>query len=234
MTGGPTVNAYLSTVAATMPGPPRARRDILAELHSGLLDAVDTHRSAGLTAAAATQAAITEFGDPRQVGDAFRPHLAMMQARRLALTLVATGPPVGLLWTAAALASHIAIRHAPPWQWQGAPPLSPAGFPAVGAALLITIWSALATVAATGRLARWLPGRPRIAVTTAAAAGFGVAAADLALVALLASQLASAPGTLAPLPIAAATAASLTRLTLARRAALNCLAIRTTLTSKQA
>src|SRR5215470_4239994 len=30
MTGGPAVSAYLSAVAATMPGPPRARRDILA------------------------------------------------------------------------------------------------------------------------------------------------------------------------------------------------------------
>jgi len=234
MTGGPTVNAYLSTVAATMPGPPRARRDILAELHSGLLDAVDTHRSAGLTAAAATQAAITEFGDPRQVGDAFRPHLAMIQARRLALTLVATGPPVGLLWTAAALASHIAIGYGPPWQWPGAPPLSPAFFPVVGAALMITVWSALATLAATGRLARWLPASARLAAATAATAGLGAAAADLTIFALLASKLTSGPGTLDPFPIVIAAAASLIRLVMARRAARTCLAIRATLTTQQA
>jgi hypothetical protein len=47
---------------------------------------------------------------------------------------------------------------------------------------------------------------------------------------LLASQLASAPATLAPFPVAAAAAASVTRLTLARRAAGRCLAIRSTLT----
>ncbi len=230
MTRGPAIDTYLSEVAASIPGPPRARGDILAELRSGLLDAIDAHRSAGLTAQAAAEAAITEFGDPRQVADAFRPYLAMVQARRVALTLVATGPPVGLLWAAAALASHITLRDAPPWQWPGAPPLSPAAFPVAGAALLLTAWSALATVDATGTLTRWLPGRPRIAAATAATAGFGAAAADLAIFALLASQLISAPGTLAPLPVAAATAASLTRFALARQAAHKCLVIRATLT----
>jgi HAAS len=230
MTGGPLVDAYLGQVAASLPGPAQARRDILAELRSGLLDAVDAHRSAGLPADAAAEAAITEFGDPRQVAGAFRPYLAMRQARRVALTLIVTGPLVGLLWATAALASHITIRHTPPWQWPGAPPLSVAAFPVVAAALVITVWSALATLAATGKLARWLPASPRIAATTAATTGFGVTAADLAVFALLASQLASAPATLAPLPVAIATAASLTRLTLARRAARNCLAIRATLT----
>ena len=223
------VDAYLGEVAARMPGPERARRNVLTELRSGLLDAVDTRRSAGLPAEAAARAALIEFGDAREVADAFRPHLAMVQARRVALTLVTTGPLVGLLWIAAAATSHITLRNAPPWQWPGTPPLSPAVFPAVGAALLITIWSALATVGATGRLARWLPVDPRIAAATAAAACFGAAAADLAIFALLASQLASTPGSLAPLPVAAAAAASLTRLSLARRAARTCLATRAAL-----
>ena len=110
---------------------------------------------------------------------------AVIQAHRVALTLVVTGPPVGLPWTAAALASHIAIRHAPPWHWPGVPPLSFAVFPAIGAALLIVVWSALATIAATGKLARWLPASPRIAATTAATTGLGAAAADLAIRAAL-------------------------------------------------
>lgn len=229
MTGAPAVNAYLRAVAASMPGPRRARDDILAELRSGLLDATDAYRAAGLPAQAAAEAAITEFGDPRHVARGFRPHLAMTQARRTALALAATGPPVGLLWVAAALASHITIRHAPPWQWPGAPPLSPAAFPAVGVAILLVVASTLATIAATGKLTRWLPASPRIATATAATAGLGAAIADLAILAVLASQLTAAPGTLAPFPVAAATAASLTRLTLARRAARNCLATRASL-----
>jgi hypothetical protein len=229
MTGGPAIDSYLREVAASLPGPPRARSDILAELHAGLLDAIDTHCSAGLTADAASKAAVAEFGDPRQVADAFRPHLAMTQARRVALALVVTGPPIGLLWIAAALASHITIRHGPPWQWPGAPPLSPAFFPVIGAALMITVWSALTTVAATGRLTRWLPASPRLAAATAATAGLGAAAADLTMFALLASKLTSAPGTLDPLPIVIAAAASLIRLVMARQAARKCLAIRATL-----
>jgi hypothetical protein len=230
MTGDPAVEGYLSDVAASMPGPRRARSDIVAELRSGLFDAIEARRSAGLTAQAATEAAITEFGDPRQVARAFRPHLAMIQARRTAFALAVTGPLIGLLWAVAAFASHITLRHAPPWQWPGAPPLSPAAVPAVGAALLIVITSTLATIAATGKLTRWLPASPRTAAVTAATAGFGAAAADLALLALLASQLTRAPGSLDPLPVAAATAASVTRLALARRAARRCLAIRATLT----
>lgn len=230
MTGDAAVEGYLSDVAASMPGPRAARSDIIAELRGGLLDAIDARRSAGLTPQAAAEAAISEFGDARQVASGFRPHLAMIQARRTALALAVTGPLIGLLWAAAALASHITLRHAPPWQWPGTPPLSAAAVPAVGAAVLIVITSTLATVAVTGKLTRWLPASPRTAAAAAATAGFSAAAADLALLALLASQLTRAPGTLDPLPVAAATAASLTRLALARRAARSCLALRATLT----
>ena len=229
MTGGPAVEAYLGAVAASMPGPRQARADILAELRSGLLDAIDARRSAGLPEQAATEAAITEFGDPRQVASAFYPHLAMTRARRTALVLLATGPPVGLLWIAAATASHVTLRLAPPWRWPGAPLLSPAAIPVAGAAILIVVTGTLATIAATGTLTRWLPASPRTTAATAATAGFAAAAADLAILSLLATQLASAPGTLAPLPVTAATAASLARLALARRAARSCLAIRATL-----
>jgi len=223
------VDAYLVQVAASLAGPPRARRDIVAELRGGLLDAAEAHRRAGLPAAAAAEAAITEFGAPRLVADAFRPELTARQARRVALMLVATGPLIGLLWITAALASHVASRYALPWQWPWPPPLSAAVFLLAAGAVLVTAWSGLATVAATGRLTRWLPDRPRIAAATAATAGFGAAAADLAVFALLAGQLATAPATLAPVPVAIAAIASLTRLTLARRAARRCLAARAAL-----
>jgi hypothetical protein len=229
MTGDPAVEVYLRAVAGSMAGPRRERSDILAELRSGLLDAIDAHRAAGLPVQAATEAAITEFGDPRRVATAFRPHLAMVQARRTALAIAATGPLVGLLWATAAAASHITLRHAPPWQWPGAPPLSAAAFPAIAVALFILITSTVTTIAVTGKLSRWLPASAHIAAVGAATAGFTAMAADLAILTLLASQLASAPGTLDPIPVAAATAASLTRLTLARRAARSCLAVRATL-----
>jgi hypothetical protein len=218
MTGVEVIDAYLGEVAAALPGPPRARADIVAELRSGLLDAADAHRCAGLATATAAEAAIGEFGDPRHVAATFRPELTLTQARRLALTLAATGPLIGLLWAVAALASDAGIRPAP-WQWFTAPPV-----PLAAAAFLVAALTALATLAATGRLTRWLPGHPRAAAATAATGAYSAAAADLAIFALLASQLASAPGHFDPAPVTAAAIASLTRLTLAPRAARRCLA----------
>jgi hypothetical protein len=130
---------------------------------------------------------------------------------------------------AAATASHVGIRHAPPWQWRGMPPASLIAVPLFGAVLLTFLCAACFTLAATGPLTRWLHASPRTAPGTAAIAGFAAAAADLAAFILLASKLASTPAALAPAPVFAAAAASLTRLTLARRAARRCLTARAAL-----
>ena len=63
----------------------------------------------------------------------------------------------------------------------------------------------------------------------AAVAGFGAMGADGLGLALLAAQLATAPGKLSPVLAAAAAAASVARLLLAGRAARRCLAFRATL-----
>ena len=223
------IESYLSQVAAALPGPARTRADIVAELRSGLLDAADAHRRAGLAPPAAAQAAVAEFGHPAQIATAFRPGIAAGQARHAAVTLLVTGPLIGLLWAAAARASHVGVRAAPPWQWAGAPPAAPIALPLIAAVLLITVWTALITLAATGRLTRWLPHRPRLAPTTAAIAGFGAATVDVILLATVASQLATAPATLAAAPAAVAAFASAARLSLAARAARRCLAARATL-----
>jgi hypothetical protein len=47
------IESYLSQVTTALPGPARARADIVAELRGGLLDAADAHRRAGLGPAAA-------------------------------------------------------------------------------------------------------------------------------------------------------------------------------------
>jgi hypothetical protein len=43
----PAIERYLAQVTARLPGSPRARSDIVAELRSGLLDATEAHCSAG-------------------------------------------------------------------------------------------------------------------------------------------------------------------------------------------
>jgi hypothetical protein len=227
---GPAVEGYLAEITARLPGPARARAAVVAELRSGLLDAADAHRSAGLPAAQAALAAIREFGDPAQVAIGFRAEIAASQARRVAVCLLVTGPLVGLMWLATAAASHIGIRLAPPWQWTGQSPGLSVGTDLVAVAVGVTAWAAILGIATTGRLTRWLPARPRRAPTAAAVAGFGAVSADGLGLALLAAQLATAPGKLSPVLAATAAAASLARLLLARRAARHCLAIRASLT----
>jgi hypothetical protein len=194
---------------------------VVAELHSGLLDAAEAHRRAGMPEAAAAEAAVREFGDPRQVAGAFAPELTARHVRKLTFLLAAASAPVGLLWAHAVQASHPAISRAPLWRWIGEPPV-----PLAAAAFLIAALVALGAIAVTGRLTRWLPGGPRSAAVPAAISGYAAAAADTALFALLVHQLATAPGTLAPLPVAAAASASLARLVFSQRAAQRCLIAR--------
>ena len=225
------VEGYLAQVAARLPGPPRAHADIVAELRSGLLDAADAQRSAGLPPAQAALTAIRESGDPTRVAAGFRAEIAASQAR-VAATLLVTGPLVGLLWIATAAASHLGlgVHVALPWQWTGRSPGLGVGIPLVAAAVGVTGCAALLGIAATGRLTRWLPARPRRAPTAAAVAGFGAVGADGLGLALLGAQLATVPGKLSPVLAAVAAAASLARLLLAGRAARDCLAIRASLT----
>jgi len=93
--GGPAtthpIKSYLAEIAAALPGPGRARAGVVAELRSGLLDAADAHRRAGLDPPAAARAAVAEFGHPAQVVAAFRPRISATQARHVAITLLATG-----------------------------------------------------------------------------------------------------------------------------------------------
>jgi hypothetical protein len=226
---GPAVEGYLAEVIARLPGPARVPAGLVAELRSGLLDAADAYRSAGLPPAQAALAAIREFGDPAQVAAGFTAEIAASQARRVAVTLLVTGPLVGLLWIATAAASHLGIRLDLSWEWTGPSPGLGVGMNLVAIAVGVTAWAALLGIAATGRLTRWLPARPRRATTAAAVAGFGAVTADGLGLALLAAQLATAPGNLSPVLAAAAAVASLTRLELAGRAARHCLAIRASL-----
>jgi hypothetical protein len=218
----PAAERYLAKIAAQLPGSPRSRRDILAELHSGLLDAMDAHRSAGMPLSAAVQAAINEFGDPAEVADGFRTEIAAGLARRAAFVVLVTGPLVGVLWIVTAVAGHIT----PHLQWADLSPGFKVGVALVAIAAGVTVGGALLGIAATGRLTRWLPALPRRAPAAAAVAGFGAIGADAVGIALLGVQLATDAGKLSPWPAAAAAAASIARLLFARRAARRCLTIR--------
>jgi hypothetical protein len=121
------------------------------------------------------------------------------------------------------VASHIGIRHALPWE-AAAPSGSTALVGLLVVALLVTVLCAVVTMAVTGRLAARRV-RPHVAPAAGALSGYAAVTVDVAIFALVASQLASAPGGLAPVPVAAAAAASVARLVLAWRAAVRCRAV---------
>ena len=216
------IGSYLAEIAAKLDGPASARRDIVAELATGIADAAYAHRYAGLDPAHATCAAIAEFGSPALVAAGFRDELAAATARRSTLVLLTIGPLAAALGYIASLASHIQ-KPAPPWDWVTLPTGALLATFLATVAMAAAIASTLYTLAATGRLSRWLPARP--AASAAIAAG-SAAAADLAMMAVLSIHAAATPGRLAALPLAAAGAASVVWLVMASRATRTCLAIR--------
>jgi hypothetical protein len=220
------VTDYLATVAAQLPGPAAARAAVTDELCDGLMEARELHQARGCSPQEATAAAIAEFGDPATVAAAFRPELAAVQAHRVALGLLTTGPLVGLTWIAA-----VAVNTLPPWRHQLIGPWL--ALPLVGLALAVAGPALGLTVAATGRLGRRLSRvvhRATLPPTAAAVAALAAVVADLTLLAILGGHALTSPGSYMWAPVIVAASASLTRVLLAGRAARRCLATRATLT----
>jgi len=214
---------YLAEVAAKLTGPAAARVAITDELRDGLLETLERHLARGRSHPEATAAAIAEFGDPRTVAAAFGPELAAVQARRVALGLLVTGPLVGLTWIAA-----IAVNALPPWRHQLTGPWL--ALPLVGLALVVAGPALGLTVAATGRLGGRLGRRATVPPTAAAIAALAAVVADLTLLAIISGQALTSPGSSTWAPVLLAVGASLTRVTLAGRALRRCLATRAAVT----
>ncbi|MFH8771999.1 permease prefix domain 1-containing protein [Streptomyces sp. NPDC017958] len=92
------IDTYLDTLAGRLPA------DVVAELADGLGEAYDHHRRRGLDPEQAAVAALTEFGPPHEVIAAFAD---MAPGRRVARTLLATGPVVGGCWAATLLTTGL-------------------------------------------------------------------------------------------------------------------------------
>jgi hypothetical protein len=210
------LDGYLTELEAALAGPRPARAAIVAEVADGLSEATTAHQRRGLPSADAAEAAAAEFGDAHLVAAGFGAELATLTGRRVGLGLLATGPLVGLVWLGTVLTNAAAIGQR-----------SPAGLvlvPALFAAVLaVAVPAAVVSVLASGRLARWLPARPRLAPTAAGLAAALCMAGDL----LLLGGLLAWTVTLGELawPLAAATASAM-RLTLSGRAVRRCVVAR--------
>jgi hypothetical protein len=217
------VEDYLARIVAQLPGPADARAAVAEELRDGLLETLETRQGRGRPPPEATAAAIAEFGDPATVAAGFAPELGALQARRVALGLLATGPLVGLTWIAAA-----AVNALPPWRHQLTGPWL--ALPLVGLALVVAVPALWLTVASTGRLGVRLRRRASFPPTAAAVAGLAAMVADLTLLAIITDQVLTAARPSVWGLVLVAVGASLSRVLLAARAARRCLAARATLT----
>ena len=153
--------AYLSDLASRLRGPRHPREAILTELRDGLEQATEDRIAAGLAPDRAAATAITQFGSPGAIADAFAGELATGYARRTIVWFIATGPLVGIWW--------LLLLHPDPWRtgliaFLAAIPVIPL--------IIAAIATAGGTLATTGRLMRWLPEtgpRRALAVTIAIA-----------------------------------------------------------------
>ena len=194
----------------------------MAELEDGLWTATIAHHAYGRSPEEAATAAVAEFGDPGSVAAGFDPELAAATGRRVGLALLITGPLVGSSW----------LLTAATWKWTGQPPPVALGLVAtlVGLVLVVAVPAAVLSVAAAGRLSRWLPAGPQVGATAAAVATSACVAGDLVLLGSLLACTVLTGGVSWPAALLA-TGASSTRLSLAGRAARRCLTARATLTS---
>jgi hypothetical protein len=189
--------AYFSDLGAQLRGPRRRRKAILAELRDGLEQATADRAATGLTTDQAAAAAITQFGSPCAVADAFSGELTIAYARRTIAYFIATGPLVGIWW--------LLLLHPSPWR-TGVIALI-AAIPVIPL-IISAIATAGGTLATTGRLIRWLPETdPRNALAATIAVAMLCVTIDLTMITMITAS--GAPTR--PLMIIAC-AASLTRI----------------------
>ena len=105
------IDEHLAALARRLPA------DVVDELADGLAETWTAHRATGLPPADAARATIADFGAPEEIVRAYITH---SPGRRLAVTLLRTGPLVGLCWGTSLIAARF-------WTWP-APTAALAGF----------------------------------------------------------------------------------------------------------
>jgi hypothetical protein len=208
------IDGYLSEMANHLVAPAAKRRAVVEEVRDGMLEAVASYRGRGLPQAEATRAAIAEFGGPCTIAAAFQQELGARQARRAALTLMASGPIVGIAWVIG-----LAVSYLPPGQYHMSGPWW--ALPLAGVAIVVGIPGLIVTIVATGRLGLRLalpPDLPAKGMSVASAAAV-VTDGTMLTIAALSFSLTSASPLFALVP---AVAASAVRICLASRAFLGC------------
>jgi hypothetical protein len=205
------IDAYLAELTGRLPTYAPLAADVRAELRADLVETTMALVPESASAVVAARTATAQFGEVEYLAAAFRPELAVRQARRMGWTLLVSGPLVGASWLTTVFLT--ASNPATVWRWL---PLVTVPLLLVGAPATVL------TVASTGRLTRWL--RPPAGLTSGAVAVAGLTAGTLDVFLLLGSAALLLLPVPAPSPLVAlAAAASLARLVLVGRAAVRLL-----------
>jgi hypothetical protein len=142
------VSAYVSALGGRLPGGRRARSLVLAEIVDGLACAIEARVQGGQSPAEAAHAAVDEFGEPNEVAAAFARQMLTTTAHRTGVSLVMSGPIVGLVW-ASAWGAHTT-------SWSGKIDAVLSGVRGLPLLLLLIVPCAVAAASASGRFGRWL------------------------------------------------------------------------------
>ena len=194
------VERYLSELAARLRGPRAVRLRVLAEVRDGLIGTIETHLADGRPPDAAATTAIREFGDPDVIARSFAEELATASARRTIAIFILTGPLVGIWWL-------LLLDPAP---WRTGILAAVMAIPALPL-IALAIATAAGTYATTGRLMRWLPDASGTRALNAATAIAALClAADVTVLGVLITRLATGWNGPVPLVVVAA-AASIVR-----------------------
>lgn len=196
------IDAYLAAIDARLTGPRHARRAIIDELRDGVHEAVSAYQHRGLTAQAATAAAIEEFGDALVVASSCAGELAIVQARRTTVAYLLSGPFVGISWL---------LLLAPPDWWRRGLGALWSSIPALPL-VAVSCAAGLLVLAGTGRPSRWLHIDPHRLLDLTLLLGLGCMAGDLLVLAVLARTMAVTPFAPTEALVVIAVAASLIRL----------------------
>lgn len=92
------ITSHVTALARVLRGPERARRCMIAEVRSGLLDAAEAHRDAGLSPEQAAARAVRDFGSVREIAPSFQDELTARQGRLAALLFALVFPAMLLAW----------------------------------------------------------------------------------------------------------------------------------------
>ncbi|WP_222947007.1 permease prefix domain 1-containing protein [Streptomyces sp. TRM49041] len=173
------IDAYVAALSDSLQGPARAKSRMVEEIRDGLDDAVAAHTRAGVPYERAAELAVRDFGAPDRLAPTFQHELTIAQARHTARAAAFAVPLAVACWLLIWTASHDSA-------WQLPRTTSLLTVHLVGVAATASVLSA-ATLAATGRLARWLPTPHRLPLAvawTGTAASIAMAIAALVLVIL--------------------------------------------------